>query len=78
MLQKDEQASEKHVREILTLTSSSQNYVHACVSAVSKLLVHRLLNDDDPMFENEISHATCRSPEPIGFFISSPYQNSSS
>ncbi|KAB2608322.1 hypothetical protein D8674_011490 [Pyrus ussuriensis x Pyrus communis] len=78
MLQKEEQASEKHVREILTLMSSSRSYIHACMSAVSKRLVHHLLNDSDPVFENKISYATCRSLEPIGFSISSPYQNSSS
>ncbi|KAM1791326.1 hypothetical protein ACFX12_035305 [Malus domestica] len=78
MSQKDEQESEKHVHKILTLTSSSRSYVHACVSAVSKRLVHCLLNDGDPVFGNEISYATCRSPEPIKFSIPSPYQNSSS
>ncbi|CAB4266771.1 unnamed protein product [Prunus armeniaca] len=71
----DEPASEKHVREILTLTSSSRGYVHACVSAVSKrlgktrdwivalkalMLVHRLLNDGDPVFGDEIVYATRR------------------
>ncbi|KAM1966233.1 hypothetical protein ACFX15_046483 [Malus domestica] len=78
MSQKDKQASEKHAREILTLTSSSRSYVHACVSTVSKRLVHRLLNNGDPVFGNEISYTTYRSPEPIGFSIPSPYQNSSS
>ena len=44
-----------------------------CLSAVSKRLVYRLLNDGDPVFRNEISYATCRSPEHIEFFIPSPY-----
>ncbi|KAM1331105.1 hypothetical protein ACFX13_044418 [Malus domestica] len=71
----DDPASEKHVREILTLTSSSRGYVNACVSAVSKrlgktrdwivalkalMLVHRLLNDGDPVFGDEIVYATRR------------------
>ncbi|TQD94420.1 hypothetical protein C1H46_019971 [Malus baccata] len=78
MSQKDEQASEKHIYEILTLTSSSWSYVHVCMLAVSKQLVHHLLNDGDLVFGNEISYATSRSPEPIGFSIPSPYHNSSS
>ncbi|KAB2600011.1 clathrin assembly protein [Pyrus ussuriensis x Pyrus communis] len=59
MLQEDESASEKHIREILMLALS---------------LYHRLLNDNDPVFGDKISHATRRSPEPIKFPIPSPYQ----
>lgn len=66
---------EKYIRSILNLTSYSRGYVHACVSAVSKrlgktrdwivalkaiILVHRLLNDGDPVFQEEILYATRR------------------
>ncbi|XP_062024633.1 probable clathrin assembly protein At4g32285 [Rosa rugosa] len=69
----DEPAGEKYIREILQLTSYSRGYVHACVSAVSKrlgktrdwivalkalILVHRLMNDGDPVFQDEILYAT--------------------
>ncbi|KAK0570887.1 hypothetical protein LWI29_008017 [Acer saccharum] len=71
----DDPADEKYVREILTLTTYSRGYVHACVSAVSKrlgktrdwivalkalTLVHRLMNDGDPLFQEEILYATRR------------------
>ncbi|KAH7574118.1 hypothetical protein ACOSQ2_008443 [Xanthoceras sorbifolium] len=71
----DDPADEKYVREILNLTSYSRGYVHACVSAVSKrlgktrdwivalkalTLVHRLMNDGDPLFQEEILYATRR------------------
>ncbi|KAJ4837102.1 hypothetical protein Tsubulata_040412, partial [Turnera subulata] len=71
----DDPANEKYIREILNLTSFSRGYVHACVSAVSKrlgktrdwivalkalILVHRLLNDGDPLFQEEILYATRR------------------
>ncbi|KAB2597837.1 clathrin assembly protein [Pyrus ussuriensis x Pyrus communis] len=78
MSQEEGPASEKHVREILTLTSSSRSYVRACLLAVLKRLIHHLLNDGGPMFGDEISHATNRSLEPIGFPIPSPNRNSSS
>ncbi|KAL7121765.1 hypothetical protein ACP275_01G003800 [Erythranthe tilingii] len=70
----DDPASEKYIREILLLTSS-RGYVSACVIFVSKrlgktrdwivalkclMLVHRLLNDGDPVFHHEIMHATRR------------------
>ncbi|KAK9945992.1 hypothetical protein M0R45_011479 [Rubus argutus] len=69
----DEPAGEKYIREILQMTSYSRGYVHACVSAVSKrlgktrdwivalkalMLVHRLMNDGDPVFQDEILYAT--------------------
>ncbi|GLT43641.1 hypothetical protein SLA2020_175770 [Shorea laevis] len=69
----DDPADEKYLREILSLTSYSRGYVHPCVSAVSKrlgktrdwivalkalVLVHRLLNDGDPVFQEEIMYAT--------------------
>nr|KJB07623.1 hypothetical protein B456_001G033900 [Gossypium raimondii] len=71
----DDPADEKYIREILNLTSYSRGYVHACVSAVSKrlgktrnwtvalkalVLVHRLLNEGDPVFQEEILYATRR------------------
>jgi hypothetical protein len=71
----DDPASEKYVREILQLTSYSRGYVSACVDKVSKrlgktrdwivalkclTLVHRLLNDGDSIFQQEIMYATRR------------------
>ncbi|XWS72677.1 hypothetical protein CRYUN_Cryun02cG0061100 [Craigia yunnanensis] len=71
----DDPADEKYIRAILNLTSYSRGYVNACVSAVSKrlgktrdwivalkalVLVHRLLNDGDPVFQEEILYATRR------------------
>ncbi|CAN6475881.1 unnamed protein product [Victoria cruziana] len=66
---------ERHIREILTLTSYSRYHVGSAVSALSKrlaktrnwtvalkslILVHRLLADGDPSFEQELSYATRR------------------
>ncbi|PIN23972.1 Clathrin assembly protein AP180 [Handroanthus impetiginosus] len=71
----DDPASEKYIREILHLTSYSHGYVSACVVAVSKrlgktrdwivalkclMLIHRLLNDGDAVFQQEIMYATRR------------------
>lgn len=71
----DDPADEKHIREILSLISMSRGYVHACVMAVSKrlgktrdwivalkslVLVHRLLSEGDPLFQQEIMYATRR------------------
>ncbi|XP_016496716.1 putative clathrin assembly protein At4g32285 isoform X2 [Nicotiana tabacum] len=71
----DEPAGEKYVREILQLTSYSRGYVSACMSAISKrlgktrdwivalkclMLIHRLLNDGDAVFQQEIMYATRR------------------
>ncbi|XP_039164917.1 putative clathrin assembly protein At2g25430 [Eucalyptus grandis] len=71
----DDPVDEKYIHRILNLTSYSQGYVRACVSALSKRLsktrdyivalkslvvIHRLLNDGDPIFHNEIMHATRR------------------
>ncbi|GMH10844.1 hypothetical protein Nepgr_012685 [Nepenthes gracilis] len=68
-------ADEKYIRQILTLSSYSRAYVDACISAVSKrlgktrdwvvalkalMLVHRLLSDGDPIFQQEILYATRR------------------
>lgn len=71
----DDPADEKYIRAVINLTSYSRGYVHACVSAVSKrlsktrdwivalkalMLVHRLFNDGDPVFQEEILYATRR------------------
>ncbi|KAI6680197.1 hypothetical protein NL676_034078 [Syzygium grande] len=71
----DDPTDEKYVRRILNLTSYSRGYVHACVSALSRrlsktrdyivalkslTLIHRLLNDGDPIFHEEIMYATRR------------------
>lgn len=69
----EDPADEKYFREIISLTSYSRGYVSACIATVSKrlskthdwivalkslLLVHRLLVDGNPCFEDEIVHAT--------------------
>ncbi|GAV77762.1 ANTH domain-containing protein [Cephalotus follicularis] len=66
---------EKYVWEILSLTSSSRGYVNECVCALSKLLgktrdwilalkavtlIHRVLNEGDLLFHEEILYATRR------------------
>ncbi|CAN4103409.1 unnamed protein product [Withania somnifera] len=71
----DDPASDKYIREILYLTSCSRGYVSACVSSISKrlgktrdwivaikclMLIHRLLNDGDSVFHQEIMYATRR------------------
>ncbi|XP_024155877.1 probable clathrin assembly protein At4g32285 [Rosa chinensis] len=80
----DELAGEKYIREILQLTSYSQGYVHTCVSTVSKrlgktrdwivalkalMLVHRLVNDGDPVFQDETlsSYPTLRDTSSFHF-----------
>ncbi|KAJ0248190.1 clathrin assembly protein [Hirschfeldia incana] len=71
----DDPASEKHIRQILNLTSLSRGYVISCVTSVSRrlgktrdwvvalkslMLLHRLLNEGDPLFQEEILHSTSR------------------
>ncbi|ERN12912.1 putative clathrin assembly protein At2g25430 [Amborella trichopoda] len=71
----EDPADEKYIREILNLTSYSRGYVSACIATVSRrlgktrnwvvalktlMLVHRLLTDGDPSFQNEIYYATRR------------------
>lgn len=71
----EDPASEKYIREILNLMSYSRGYVSACVMAVSKrlgktrdwivalkalILVHRLMNDGTPLFQEEVMYATRR------------------
>lgn len=68
-------ADDKYIREILNLTSYSRGYVTACVITISKrlgktrdwivalkalMLVHRLLADGHPLFEEEIVYSTRR------------------
>ncbi|WVZ98629.1 hypothetical protein U9M48_044041 [Paspalum notatum var. saurae] len=68
-------ADERHIREILALTCLSRGYVGACVSTLSRrlgrtrswavalktlVIVHRLLADGDPAFEQEVFYATRR------------------
>lgn len=71
----DDPADEKYIRRILTFTSYNRMYVNACITAVSRrlgktrdwvvalkalMLVHRLMNDGDPVFQQEILYATRR------------------
>ncbi|MED6160847.1 hypothetical protein PIB30_055112 [Stylosanthes scabra] len=68
-------ADDKYMREILSLTSHSRGYVNACLITISKrlsktrdwivavkslMLVHRLLVDGHPLFEEELVYATRR------------------
>ncbi|KAF0926972.1 hypothetical protein E2562_028554 [Oryza meyeriana var. granulata] len=68
-------ADERHIREVIALTLHSRAYVAACVASLSRrlgrtrswavglktlVLVHRLLADGDPAFEQEVFYATRR------------------
>ncbi|KAG9457278.1 hypothetical protein H6P81_001786 [Aristolochia fimbriata] len=68
-------AEERHIREILSLTCYSRAYVSACVNSLSRrlnktrnwtvalktlILIHRLLAEGDPAYEQEIFFATRR------------------
>lgn len=68
-------AEERHIREILSLTSYARSHVSACVSTLSRrlnktrnwtvalktlMLIQRLLADGDPAYEQEIFFATRR------------------
>lgn len=68
-------ADEKHVREIISLTSYSRLYITSCVSTLSRrlnkthnwtvalktlILIHHLLTEGDPAYEQEIFFATRR------------------
>ncbi|KAG8068598.1 hypothetical protein GUJ93_ZPchr0005g16169 [Zizania palustris] len=68
-------ADERHIREVISLTCHSRAYVGACVASLSRrlgrtrswavalktlVLVHRLLVDGDPAFEQEVFYATRR------------------
>ncbi|CAO2816941.1 unnamed protein product [Amaranthus hypochondriacus] len=71
----DDPADEKYIRRILTFTSYNRMYVNACITSISKrlgktkdwvvalkalMLVHRLMNDGEPVFQQEIMYATRR------------------
>ncbi|KAG9141616.1 hypothetical protein Leryth_015309 [Lithospermum erythrorhizon] len=71
----DYPADERYIREILSLTSYSRSYVSACVNTLSRrlgktrnwivalkalMLIHRLLTDGDPAYEQEVFFATRR------------------
>ncbi|XP_059432720.1 putative clathrin assembly protein At2g25430 [Corylus avellana] len=71
----EDPADEKYIREIVTLTSYSRGYVGACVATITKrlsktrdwivavkalMLVHRVLVDGHPSFEEEMVYATRR------------------
>ncbi|KAL0884400.1 hypothetical protein Bca101_008381 [Brassica carinata] len=68
-------AEEKYIREILSLTSYSRNYINACVNTLSRrlnktkcwtvalktlILIQRLLAEGDRAYEQEIFFATRR------------------
>ncbi|KAL4272847.1 hypothetical protein GQ457_13G006830 [Hibiscus cannabinus] len=68
-------ADERYVREIITLSSCSRAYVSACVNTLSKrlnktknwtvalktlMVIHRLLTEGDPAYEQEILFSTRR------------------
>lgn len=68
-------AEERHIREILSLTCYSRAFISACVNTLSRrlnktknwtvalktlMLIHRLLADGDPSYEQEIFFATRR------------------
>lgn len=68
-------AEERHIREIMSLTSYSRAHVGSCVAAISKrlsktknwvvalkalMLIQRLLADGDPAYEQEIFFTTRR------------------
>lgn len=71
----EQPAEERHVREILSLTSYSRAYISSCVSTLSRrlnktrnwivalktlILIQRLLTEGDPAYEQEIFFATRR------------------
>ncbi|XVE93072.1 hypothetical protein REPUB_Repub01dG0158600 [Reevesia pubescens] len=68
-------SEERHIREILSLTSYSQTYISACVNTLSRrlnktknwtvalktlILIERLLSEGDPAYEQEIFFSTRR------------------
>ncbi|KAJ0969439.1 hypothetical protein J5N97_022316 [Dioscorea zingiberensis] len=71
----DYPAEERYIREILSLTSFSCAFINSCVSTLSRrlskthswivalktlILIHRLLTEGDPSYEQEIFFATRR------------------
>uniref|UniRef100_A0A0E0JRU0 ENTH domain-containing protein n=1 Tax=Oryza punctata TaxID=4537 RepID=A0A0E0JRU0_ORYPU len=84
---------ERHVQEILTLTCYSRARVAACVAAVSRrlgrtrawavavkalALVHRLLADGDPAYEQEVFLATRRGRRMLDVSHRFPHRSSRS
>ena len=76
-------ADERHIREILALTCLSRVYVGNCVSTLSRrlgrtrswavalktlVIVHRVLADGDPAFEQEVFYATRRGTRMLNMF----------
>ncbi|KAF6167175.1 hypothetical protein GIB67_029813 [Kingdonia uniflora] len=68
-------AEDRHIKEILSLTCYSKTYISSCVNSLSKrlsktknwtvalktlILIHRLLLEGDPAYEQEIFFATRR------------------
>lgn len=71
----EQPAEEKYIREILSLTCYSRAYVNACVNTMSRrlnktknwtvalktlMLIHRVLSEGDPAYEQEVFFATRR------------------
>ncbi|XP_047042890.1 probable clathrin assembly protein At4g32285 [Lolium rigidum] len=76
----DAPADDRHVREVLRLTSGTRIHVAACVASVSRrlartrdyvvaakclALLHRLLADGDPHFRHEIARPARRGGGPV-------------
>ncbi|KAF4376237.1 hypothetical protein F8388_018906 [Cannabis sativa] len=81
---------EKHIREILSLTCYSRAFISACVNTLARrlnktknwtvalktlVLIHRLLSDGDPAYEQEIFFSTRRGTR---FLNMSDFRDSSS
>lgn len=71
----EQPAEEKHIREILSLTCYSRAFISSCVNTLARrlnktknwtvalktlVLIHRLLSDGDPAYEQEIFFSTRR------------------
>ncbi|KAL4556047.1 hypothetical protein LXL04_038685 [Taraxacum kok-saghyz] len=76
-------AEERHIQEIITLTTDSQPYVASCISLISArldktrnwmvalkvlIVIQRLLQDGDPAYEREIFFATRRGTRLLNMF----------
>ncbi|XP_062079524.1 putative clathrin assembly protein At1g03050 [Humulus lupulus] len=86
----EQPAEEKHIREILSLTCYSRAFISACVNTLARrlnktknwtvalktlVLIHRLLSDGDPAYEQEIFFSTRRGTR---FLNMSDFRDSSS
>ncbi|MBA0843140.1 hypothetical protein Goarm_000354, partial [Gossypium armourianum] len=71
----EQPADERYIREIICITSYSRAYIIACINTMSRrlnktkswtvalktlLLIHRLLNEGDPAYQQEIFFSTRR------------------